>query len=222
MTTGRVLRLSLDLNVLYQNQKARDLGIRGTAARMLVDAIRDGTCPAGPVQLVTSVPVIENWADVLRRRFGFTPDEAREKADLLYDYAREGPLPEGPRVVVGAGHVPFGSEHQVQESIRTHLLPGNADKLFDELADDRNVLLSALAGRADILATSDTDLFTKGDAIVLERKDVVLHPFGGRTLVVANPAFVAYWLRQGIIPDADFVASRPEDFMPAPQTAPRA
>lgn len=211
---GRAIRLSLDFNVLFADQKARDKGVWGTAARMLVDAVRDGTCPAGPVQFVTSVPVIENWADVLRRHFGHSPDLAREKADLLYEYANQGPLPEGPRLVVGMGHVPFGTEEEVRASIRKHALPKNADKLFDELADDRNVLLSALAGEADILATSDIDLFTKGEAVALEREDVVLYPFGERTLVVASPFFVAYWLRQGIVPDHAFVQSRPDDFRP--------
>lgn len=220
VTPVRVVRMGLDLNVLYSDQKARDQGVRGTAARMLVDAVRDGTCPAGPVQLVTSVPVIENWADVLRRRFGYAPDLAREKADLLYDYASQGPLPEGPRIVVGSGHIPFGTEQEVCNAIRAHSLPRNADKLFDELTDDRNVLLSALAGKADILATSDTDLFRRGSAIALEREDVVLYPFAGQTLVIARPAFVAYWLREGIVPDHAFVAARPDEFRPKPSDAP--
>ena len=220
ITEGRVIRLSIDLNVLFADQKARDKGVRGTAARMLMDAIRDGTCPAGPVQLVTSVPVIENWADSMRRHLGYSRDFAQEKAALLYEYANQGPMPEGPRIVVGMGHVPFGTEEQVRNSIRTRASPKNADKLFDEIADDRNVLLTALAGEADILATADTDLFTKGDAVALERSDVVLYPFGERTLVVGTPNFVAYWLRQGIIPDYAFVQSRPDDFLPKQEATP--
>ena len=208
----RVVRLSLDLNVLWSDQRARDLGVRGTAASMLVDAVRDGRCPAGPVQLITAVPVIEAWADVLRRHLGYAPDAAREKADLLQDYAIQGPMAASPRLVVGSGHVPFGTEQEVLDSIRTHAEPENADKLFDELADDRNVLLAALAGQADLLATSDADLFTKGNAIALERPDVVLHPFAGRILVVAKPSFVAYWLRLGYVPDQAFVEARPDEF----------
>ena len=55
-----------------------------------MDAVRNGESDAGPVQLITSVPVIENWASVLVRRFNFDKDE--ETAWLLHDYALEGPL----------------------------------------------------------------------------------------------------------------------------------
>ena len=214
MTQGRVLRLSLDLNVLYADQKSRDRRVRGTAASMLVDAVRDGTCPAGPVQLVISVPVIENWADVLRRHFGFDAQAAREKAEILHACAADGPVPEGPRVVVGAGFVPFGTEREVEAEVRKHALPRNAGKLFDELMDDRHVLLAALAGEADILASGDDDLFTTPkDVIRFERDDVILHPAGKRPLVIAKPAFVAYWLRRGVVPDADFVNGNPGDFI---------
>jgi len=83
MTEGRVIRLSIDLNVLFADQRARDKGLRGTAAQMQMDAVRDGTCPAGPVQLVTSVPVFEDWVDVMRRHLGYSRDFAQEKADLV-------------------------------------------------------------------------------------------------------------------------------------------
>jgi hypothetical protein len=39
-----------------------------------------------------------------------------------------------------------------------------------------------------------------------------MFPFGDRILVIASPAFAAYWLRQGIVPDADFIAARPHAF----------
>lgn len=103
MNPGRVIRLAIDLNVLWSDQRARDQNVRGTAASMLVDAVRDGTCPAGPVQLITSVAVIEAWADVLRRHFGYGPDAAQEKAGLLQEYATQGPLAAAPHLVVGRG-----------------------------------------------------------------------------------------------------------------------
>jgi hypothetical protein len=90
----------------------------------------------------------------------------------------------------------------------------NADKLFHEMQDDRYVLETALAGRADMLVTGDVDDFCRGPAIRLQRRDVVLFPFVGRTLVVATPQFTAYWLDQGIIPDSGFVAAHAEDFSP--------
>jgi hypothetical protein len=78
--------------------------------------------------------------------------------------------------------------------------------------DDRYVLETALAGRADILVTSDMDHFRRGPAIKLQRKDLVLYPFEGGNLVIAKPSFAAHWLRLGIVPDATFVAAYPYEF----------
>ena len=45
-----------------------------------------------------------------------------------------------------------------------------------------------------------------------KRFDVTLFPFDDMISAIAKPAFVAYWLRQGVVPDADFIAARPEEF----------
>ncbi len=74
----RVIRLALAINVLVADLLAPRRGRRGTASAILVDAVRDGICPAGPVQLVTSLPIIENFANVLQRHFGYTASEASE------------------------------------------------------------------------------------------------------------------------------------------------
>ena len=56
----------------------------------------------GPVQLITSVPVIETWANVLRRHFGYTADAAGAKAWILQEYAESGPLGLHPQIVLGS------------------------------------------------------------------------------------------------------------------------
>jgi hypothetical protein len=35
----------------------------------------------------------------------------------------------------------------------------------------------------------------------------------GSSLAIGKPSFLAHWLRQGIVPDADFIASRPDEFV---------
>ena len=208
------LRICLDLNVLVADRLARDRGRGGAAASTLVEAVAAGTCPAGPVQLVTSVPIIENWADVLRRFFGYDRLAAGELAWILQAYAIDGPLGFAPQVVLGSGHVPFETDEQMRASVLVHERRENVDKLFDEVTDDRHVLVAALAGRADILATANMQDFVRGPAVALERDDVALFPWGGRTLVIARPAFVAHWLRQGVVPDHAFVAANPDEFRP--------
>jgi hypothetical protein len=212
ISEDRVLRLALDINVLVADVLSRGKGRRGAASTMLVDAVRDGTCSAGPVQLVTSLPIIENFASVLRRHFGYTASEAAEKAWLLEQYTMEGPMPDHPYLTVGAGYIPFETEIELRQAVEAFANKADAGKLFNEVRDDRYVLETALAGRADILITANIDDFVRGPALQLERDDVVLYPFAGRTLVIATPAFTAYWLRQGIVPDAAFVAANPDEF----------
>ena len=185
--------------------------MRGTACEILATAVRDGYCAAGPVQLITSIPVIENWADVLRRRLNYTRAAAEEKAWILREFALQGPLEVAPQIVVGSGHVPFATEGDVRNAAQEHLKSGSG-KLFDEIADDFHVLLAAIAGKADILATADIGDFARGAAIRLVRDDVLLFPAGERMLVVAKPSFAAFWLRQGIVPDHDFVVANLDDF----------
>ena len=208
----RVVRLALDINVLVADVLAQRKGRRGTACSMLVEAVRDGTCPAGPVQLVTSIPIIENYANVLQRHLGYSGAEASEKAWLLEQYAIEGPMPEHPRVVVGSRYIPFETELEMRQAIENFADPANAARLFNEVQDDRYVLETALAGHADLLTTANVSDFARRSAIHLERDDVVLFPFSGRTLVIATPAFAAYWLRRGVVPDAAFVADNPDEF----------
>ena len=101
---------------------------------------------------------------------------------------------------------------RLRQAIENFADPANAARLFNEVQDDRYVLETALAGHADLLTTADVGDFARRSAIYLERDDVVLFPFSGRTLVIATPAFAAHWLRRGVVPDAAFVADNPDEF----------
>jgi hypothetical protein len=75
-----------------------------------VDAVHNGECDGGPVQLITSVPVLENWTSILIRRFDYHRDSADETALLLQDYALDGPLAIPTSIMGGSGLFPFASE----------------------------------------------------------------------------------------------------------------
>jgi hypothetical protein len=175
--------------------------------------VREGRCPPGPVQFVAALPLIENYADVLRRRLGYSRSEAEEKAWLLEQYALEGPMPSHPHVSVASGYIPFETEEQLKMAAQHQLRPEHATKLFNEIQDDRYVLETALAGRADILVTADVGGFRRGSAVRFTRDDALLFPLADRVLVIGSPHFASYWLFQGVVPDAAFVASRPEEFV---------
>jgi len=213
MRAERTIRLALDINVFIADILSTEVGRRNTAASLLVEAVRTGASPAGRVQLVTSLPIIENYANVLSRRLGYDAAAAEERAWILQQYAREGPTPDHPYLSVGNGYIAFETEEEWRRSIANHLGRSEADKLFHEIQDDRYVLETALAGRADILVTADVAGFAKGPATRFQRNDVLLFPFADRTLVIGAPRFVTHWLWQGIVPDADFIADHPEDFV---------
>ena len=106
------------------------------------------------------------------------------------------------------------SQNHLGRTLRRHAEPENRDKLRDELSDDRHVLLSALAGRADILATADLADFAEGPGIRFMRDDVVVYPIAGPSLVIAQPHFLARWLRIGTVPDTAFIRNDEADLMP--------
>jgi hypothetical protein len=64
------IRLIPDINVRIADQLSHRRGLRAGAATMIVDAVKDGTCPARPVQLVISLPMIEAYANMLRTAAG--------------------------------------------------------------------------------------------------------------------------------------------------------
>lgn len=199
----RVVRLALDINVFVADLIGRKRGHTGTAAMRIVDAVRSGTCAAGPVQLVTSVPIISNFENVLKRRLGYSESDAAERAWVLEEYTRQGPMPSAPNVVVGSGYIPFATENEIRQAVVSHVGKAAAGKLFDEIRDDRYVLETALAGNADILVTSNIGDFCRGPAVKFKRNDVAVFPLADRKLVIATPQFAAYWIGQGITPDAD-------------------
>lgn len=209
----RVVRITPDINVFVADIISRWRRRRATATSRIVEAVTSGRCAAGPVQLVTSLPIIESYADVLRGRLGYDPETAQEKAWLLEQYTREGAIPTNPLLPVGPGYVPFETEGDARQAAAADLKRDDG-KLFDEIRDDRYVLETALVGRADLLITCDVRDFRRGPAVRLQRNDVLLFPLADRTLVICSPAFAAYWLGLGVVPDAQFITANPLDFRP--------
>jgi PIN domain len=214
LTEDRVIRLAVDINVFVADILSTRPQGRASASTRIVEAVREGRCPAGPVQLITSLPLIENFANVLERRLGYSSASADEKAWLLEQYALEGPMPSHPHLTVGSRYIPFETERQLRQALEDQLRPENTAKLFNEIQDDRYVLETALAGRAEILVTADVGGFYKGSAVRFARNDVLLFPVADQTLVIGTPHFVSCWLFQGTVPDAAFIAGRPEEFVP--------
>jgi hypothetical protein len=162
-------------------------------------------------QLIISVPMLENWANVLQRHFGYTAHDAIEQADVLHAAASDGPLQTDPILVLGADFVPFASEAETVAAAaalavkRTDRSKRGVAPLFDEITDDRHVLLTAIAGRADALVTANIEDFRIRKSIGFPQDEVFVVQAGNAEVVVCKPGFAARLLRNGIVPSAAYL-----------------
>jgi hypothetical protein len=173
-----LIRLCLDLNVWVAAFLAERRKRRTGSSTWLVDAVRNGSCAAGPVQLVVSVGMLERLQIVLIREFRLDPDFATALT-ARKNLAAAGPAGDHPYLLLGG----------------TGVLP-----LRD--AEDRHVLEVALAGQADILATANLADFTGAHFAPFGNwtRAMVYQPPAAPALLVAHPDHVASWLRSGIVP----------------------
>jgi len=165
-------RLCLDLNVWLGAILSERLERRGTAAQTLVDAVRSGLSPRGPVALVVSWGMLNRLREVLVR-FEFGAPEADRLVQVIATIARDGPS----LTLGGVGVLPLDDQ------------------------EDRHVLETALAGGADMLVTQNLKDFVGQDTRVLvaDRYYGVEDAADGRLLIVHTYAAAA-WLRGEDLP----------------------
>jgi predicted nucleic acid-binding protein len=171
-----VLRLCLDLNVWVADLLAIRRGRVGSLAQALVDALRDGTCSLGPVQLIVSWGMLDRLHTVLTRELAMPPDVAATLIASIATLADVGPAGTSPYLVLGgAGVIPVRDE------------------------EDRGVLETAFAGRAHVLVTANFRDFAGGDAVVRSARKIATVKRGVRELVIATPQTMVAWIRAGEI-----------------------
>lgn len=150
-------------------RSSQRLGRRDTATTTLVEAVRSGHSPQGPVALVVSWGMLERLRLVLARDLGFSQADATRLTELIASYAREGPS----LTLGGVGVIPIHD------------------------AEDRHVLETARAGDADILVTASLADFVQVDGEVVVDGRLYRLARGERRMVLAHPFPAADWLRDG-------------------------
>ena len=173
-----LLRLCLDLNVWVADLLSTRRGRRGGSSPWLADAVRSGACPAGPLQLVVSLGMLDRLALVLAREFQVEADAAETLARAIGNVASFGPAGDHPHAGVGGGVYPLRDE------------------------EDRHVLEVAVTGEADLLVTANMADFEAADIRKVDGgARLRLHPHPGRAaLVIAHPDQARDWLRNGTPP----------------------
>jgi predicted nucleic acid-binding protein len=187
-------RLCVDLNVWIAHFLAEATGARVSAARSIVQAVQEGRAGLGPVQLVVSHTMLTRLQDVLSRK-GATRETSGRFVDLIASFARLGPAPEFPRMVLGGGVEPT---RDARPALHDPYDPGFLPKRTD--TEDGRVLDTAIAGRADALVTANFRDFTHhADAVIL-RGRIHVRRTAHHELVIVQPQEMAEWLRSGRLP----------------------
>ncbi len=168
--------LCLDLNVWFGAILSERLGRTDTAAQVLTLAARSGVCERGSVSLVISWGILNRLRQVLAGA-GFARDDADRLIEILATIARDGPS----LTLGGVGVLPLDDE------------------------EDRHVLETALAGRADMLVTHNLkDFIGRGvQTLVADRYYGV--DIAGQKLLIVHTYDAAAWLR-GEEPPAEVAA----------------
>ncbi len=136
-----VIRLCLDLNVFIAAELSRAAGRTDSASQTLVRYVEQGHSPSGPIQLVISQGMLDRLEARFVDRAGIDPQDAAALVNTLAEIARLGPARLGRIIPVGVGVLPLRE------------------------AEDRGVLETALAGRADFLVTANWRDFLFKDVV---------------------------------------------------------
>jgi predicted nucleic acid-binding protein len=175
-TPGRVLRVCVDLNVWCAAIYADARGRTGSAAQLVVNAVRLGKSSLGEIQLVISWGMLNRLQKVLHREFPLTPEAVEAALSAIYNISRLGPQ----------GDVP-------------HLLLGGTGVLALRDEEDAHVLDVAVAGRADLLITSNFKDFIGYRKDVREENRIAISQTPSHSVIIAHLFVAAQWVREGRI-----------------------
>ena len=171
----RVLRVCLDLNVYCANLLGLRKGHRDTAAQELVNAVRQGASALGPVQLIVSWGMLDRLRNVLLNGLDVPRAEADDYLGVIAGFAALGPGSEPP-----------------------HLTLGGTGLLTLRDTEDAHVLEVAVAGRADLLVTSNFKDFVDHQTDVRVPDRVAVHSAPHHSVVIVHTFTAAKWLREGL------------------------
>jgi hypothetical protein len=114
--------------------------------------------------------MLERLRTVLARDLEFSEGDAARLTELIAGYAKEGPS----LTLGGVGVIPIHD------------------------GEDRHVLETAWAGRADILVTANLADFALGEAQTVIEGLMYRLPRGGRSMILSHPFESLRWLREGV------------------------
>ena len=168
---SKVLRWCLDLNVWCAAFLADIKGTQHSSCQTLVKIVREGNCDLGKVELVISLGMLNRLQSVFIR-LGVLTEDAFAHIEVIQSYANLSPI----LTLGGTGIIPLEDE------------------------EDRHVLETALAGKADLLITANFKDFLTKETEILILNQHYIYGLPDRKLHIVHPYLMMDWLRQGYIP----------------------
>lgn len=185
------LQLCVDLNVWVSNFLAMAKNLRGTASQFIVEAVQSGRAGVGPIQLVVSHAMLTRLLAVLTRK-GASLNSATQYISLIENISRLGPSYEFPHVVLGGGFIPT---RDAKAPLYDPYDPTFKPLPYD--SEDGRVIDTAIAGRADALATANfRDFIERHGAIITPQRIHIRHT-ANHDLYIVQPKEMVIWLRSG-------------------------
>jgi predicted nucleic acid-binding protein len=170
------LRLCIDLNVWCAALLSENAGRTNTASQLLALTAARGVCALGATQMVISWAMLSRLEKVLVAGLEMDPTDARGYVEHIARIATAAPGGSAPYLVLGG----------------TGMVP-----LHDE--EDAGVLETAVAGRADILATGNFSDFLNYRTEIVKPGRIAIHRTSDHEVIIAHLAEAAAWIRTGEI-----------------------
>lgn len=163
-------RWCLDLNIWCAALLGDLKGHQNSACQTLVNIVRRGHCAYGDIQLIISWGMLNRLQQVLIR-LGINHDDAVSYVDVICTYGNLAPS----LTLGGTGIIPLQDE------------------------EDRHVLETALAGKANVLVTANLSDFKGKETqeVLIDRHYRYISP--EQTLEIVEPFLMMEWIRTGVL-----------------------
>lgn len=167
---AKVLRWCLDLNIWCAALLADIKGSQDSACQNLVEIVRNGRCEYGEVQLIISWGMLNRLQSVLVR-LGISENNAVGYVDVIRAYGSLSPS----LTLGGTGIIPLQDE------------------------EDRHVLETALAGKADVLITANFKDFLGKETQMLIPEIHYQYTSPDQVVEIVHPYLMMEWIRTGVL-----------------------
>jgi predicted nucleic acid-binding protein len=168
-----MLRLCLDLNVWVAALLCDRKGKTHSGSQYLVEIIRSGSSPAGAVELVISLGMLDELKSVIVEHLRLTSDTADAYVSAIEGYARLG----------------------------TQLTLGGTGVIALKDTEDAHVLETAIAGKADFIVTANfKDFIVRRDTKIEIPDRHGIFSSAAHSLQIVHPSLMFTWLKQGTVP----------------------